>query len=250
MIVSDLLSLSGGSIYQFVSGWKIIPIFFKQPMPNCPQSTKYSFREELAHSITHGIGAGLAIIGLVILLVAATRHGDFWHIVSAAIYGSSLILLYLASTLYHLFSAPRVKKFFQKLDHSMIYVLIAGTYTPLTLVTLRGAWGWTLFGLVWGMALCGLVLELLIKKRIQWFALTLYLGMGWLLVIAAKPLVGSLATGGLILLLTGGLCYTLGIFFYIWKNLSYHHAIWHLFVMAGSSAHFFAILFYVMPPMT
>jgi hemolysin III len=209
---------------------------------------KFSFREELAHGISHGIGAGLSIAGLIVLLVTAIGNGNLWHVVSAAIYGSSLILLYLASALYHLFSSPGIKKFFQKLDHTMIYVLIAGTYTPLTLITLRGAWGWTLFGLVWGMALCGLVLELFVKKRIQWASLTLYLSMGWLMVIAIKPLVGSLATGGLILLLTGGLFYTFGIIFYVWKKLSYHHAIWHLFVMAGSSTHFFAILYYVMPP--
>jgi len=216
-------------------------------MSNSSLSNKYTCREELTHSISHGIGAGFAIVGLIILLVNATRHGDIWHIVSAAIYGSSLILLYAASTLYHYFTAPTLKRIFQQLDHSMIYILIAGTYTPLTLVTLRGPWGWTLFGLVWGMALCGLVLELAIKKQIHWFSLTLYLGMGWLLVIAVKPLMGSLATGGLVLLLTGGLFYTSGIIFYIWKNLSYNHAIWHLFVMAGSTAHFFAILLYVMP---
>lgn len=216
-------------------------------MPNSSLSNKYTCREELTHSISHGIGAGFAIVGLIILLVNATRHGDIWHIVSAAIYGSSLILLYAASTLYHYFTTPTLKRIFQQLDHSMIYILIAGTYTPLALITLRGPWGWTLFGLVWGMALCGLVLELAIKKQIHWLSLTLYLGMGWLLVIAVKPLMGSLATGGLVLLLTGGLLYTSGIIFYIWKNLSYNHAIWHLFVMAGSTAHFFAILLYVMP---
>jgi hemolysin III len=218
-------------------------------MPDILQP-KFSFREELAHGISHGIGAGLSIAGLIVLLVTAISYGNVWHVISAAIYGSSLILLYLASTLYHLFSSPGIKKFFQKLDHTMIYVLIAGTYTPLTLITLRGAWGWTLFGLVWGMALCGLVLELFVKKRIQWASLTLYLGMGWLMVIAINPLVGSLATGGLILLLSGGLFYTFGIIFYVWKKLSYHHAIWHLFVMAGSGTHFFAILYYVMPSVT
>jgi hemolysin III len=211
---------------------------------------KFSFREELAHGISHGIGAGLSIAGLIVLLVTAISYGNVWHVISAAIYGSSLILLYLASALYHLFSSPGIKKFLQKLDHTMIYVLIAGTYTPLTLITLRGAWGWTLFGLVWGMALCGLILELFVKKRIQWASLTLYLGMGWLMVIAINPLVGSLATGGLILLLSGGLFYTFGIIFYVWKKLSYHHAIWHLFVMAGSGTHFFAILYYVMPSVT
>lgn len=216
-------------------------------MPNSPQCNEYSLKEELINGITHGIGAGLALIGLITLLVTAIQYGNARHIISAAIYGSSLILLYLTSAFYHLFSLHGLKKFFQKLDHLMIYVLIAGTYTPFTLVTLQGVWGWTLFIMVWGMALCGLLLELVLKKRIEWLSLTFYLGMGWLLLIAIKPLAVSLATGGLILLLTGGLLYTFGIVFYVWKNLSYSHAIWHLFVMAASTAHFFAILLYVMP---
>lgn len=216
-------------------------------MPDHSKSREYSSHEELAHGISHAIGAGFAILGLVILLVTATRYGNVWHVVSAAIYGSSLILLYLASTFYHLFSVPDIKKFFQQLDHVMIYILIAGTYTPLTLVTLRGGWGWTLFGLVWAMGLGGLVLELVIKQRIERLSLLLYLAMGWLLIIAVKPLVMSMAPGGLFLLLLGGLFYTFGTIFYAWKTLAYHHAIWHLFVMAGSTAHFFAILMYVMP---
>lgn len=219
-------------------------------MPKCSQCNEYSLKEELTNAITHGIGAGLALIGLITLLFTAIRYGDIYHIVSAAVYGSSLILLYLASAFYHLFSLHGLKKFFQKLDHLMIYILIAGTYTPFTLVTLQGAWGWTLFSLVWGMALCGLLLELALKKRIEWLSLTFYLSMGWLLLIVIKPLAVSLATGGLILLLTGGLLYTFGVIFYVWKNLSYSHAIWHLFVMAASTAHFFAILFYVMPSAT
>jgi hemolysin III len=217
-------------------------------MAGPPQSSEYTFREELAHGITHGIGAGLAIAGLIFLLLAAIRYGDSVHIVSAAVYGGSLILLYLASTLYHLLSGLAIKRFFQQLDHAMIYILIAGTYTPLTLVTLRGGWGWTLFGLVWGLALCGLVLELVMKQRIGWLSVTLYLVMGWLIVIAGKPLLASLATGGLILLVAGGLFYSLGIIFYAWKKLSYNHAVWHLFVLAGSTAHFFAILLYVISP--
>lgn len=214
-------------------------------VPPRQQSARYSFREELAHGITHGIGTGLAIVGLIFLLIAALRYGNNWHIVSAAVYGASLILLYLASTLYHLITNDRLKKVFRQLDHAMIYVLIAGTYTPLTLITLRGGWGWSLFGLVWGLALIGLVLELVLPRRIGWLSLSLYLGMGWLIVIAGKPLVTSLATGGIILLAAGGLLYSLGVIFYVWKNLSYHHAVWHLFVMAGSGAHFFAILLYV-----
>jgi hemolysin III len=143
-----------------------------------------------------------------------------------------------------------VKRIFQRLDHAMIYVLIAGTYTPLTLVLLRGGWGWTLFGLIWGMAFCGLATELIFKRKVKWLSLVFYLSMGWLIVIAIKPLLASLATGGLILLILGGLFYSLGVIFYAWENLCYHHAIWHLFVLAGSTAHFFTILFYVMVPGT
>ena len=217
-------------------------------MPLPPLSSEYSMREELAHGITHAIGAVLAVVGLVFLLLATIRFGNSSHIVSAAVYGASLVLLYLASTLYHLIPNPGVKGILQKLDHTMIYILIAGTYTPLTLVTLRGGWGWTLFGLVWGMAVCGVVLELVLQKRIHWLSIVLYLGMGWLIVIAGKPLFLSLAAGGLILLVVGGLCYSLGVIFYVWKKLAYNHAIWHLFVLAGSAAHFFAIFFYVYPP--
>lgn len=214
-----------------------------------PRKTgEYSSREELAHGVSHAIGTGLAVVGLVFLLLAAIRYGNSRHIVSAAIYGASLILLYLASTLYHLISGPAIKRIFQKFDHLMIYILIAGTYTPLTLVTLHGGWGWTLFGLVWGMALCGMVLEVVLPRRIGWLSIILYLAMGWLIVIAGKPLLASMATGGLVLLVVGGLFYSLGVIFYAWKNLSYNHAVWHLFVLAGSVAHFFAILLYVYSP--
>jgi hemolysin III len=138
----------------------------------------------------------------------------------------------------------------QRIDHAAIFLLIAGTYTPYTLVNLRGEWGWALFGLVWGIAILGVLLEILIRQRIKWFSLSLYLGLGWLAVIAIKPLIDNVATGGLILLLAGGLCYSLGVIFYLWKRLAYHHAVWHLFVMAGSLLHFFSILFYVLPPAT
>ena len=223
-------------------------IMLNNPMTTPKHSSKYSFREELAHGISHGIGAGLAIVGMVFLLIAAIRYGDSRHIISAMVYGSSLILLYLASTLYHLISHPGIKRIFQKIDHSMIYILIAGTYTPLTLVTLRGGWGWTLFGLVWTMALFGLVLEVVLPRRIGWLSIILYLGMGWLIVLAIKPLLVSLATGGLILLVVGGLFYSLGVIFYAWEKLTYNHAVWHLFVLAGSVMHFFAILVYVYAP--
>ena len=145
---------------------------------------------------------------------------------------------------------PAAKRVLRRLDHAAIFLLIAGTYTPFTLVNLRGGWGWTLFGLVWGFALLGVVLETVLKRRIKWLSLSLYLGLGWLVVIAIEPLLDAVEPGGLILLLAGGLCYSLGVIFYVWKRLAYHHAVWHLFVMAGSLLHFFSIFFYVLPPAT
>lgn len=217
-------------------------------MTNSPMATSYTFREELAHGISHGLGTALSIVGLVFLLLAACRYGDSWHIVSASIYGSTLILLYAASTLYHLIPASKLKKVFQKLDHGMIYVLIAGTYTPFTLISLRGAWGWTLFGVVWGLAVVGFGLEIFLRRRIQWLSLSLYLGLGWLVIFAIRPMLAAVPTGGMLLLLGGGLLYSLGITFYVWKKLLYHHAIWHLFVIGGSICHFYAIYAYVILP--
>lgn len=208
----------------------------------------YSVGEEIAHAVTHGIGALLSIAGLAVLVAFASLYGNAWHIVSSSIYGATLILLYTASTLYHGIPQPAAKRVLQRIDHAAIFLLIAGTYTPFTLVTLRGGWGWTLFGLVWGFAVLGVVLETLVKRRIRWLSLSLYLGLGWLVLIAIEPLLDSVATGGLILLLAGGLCYTLGVIFYVWKRLAYHHALWHLMVMAGSVLHFFSIFFYVLPP--
>lgn len=208
----------------------------------------YTPGEELAHAVSHGVGVLLSIAGLVVMVVFASLYGDAWHIVSCSIYGATLILLYTASTLYHGITLPRVKRVLQRIDHAAIFLLIAGTYTPFTLVTLRGSWGWTLFGLVWGFAILGVVLETMLKKRIQWLSISLYLGMGWLVLVAIKPMLDSVASGGLILLLAGGLCYTLGVIFYAWKRLAYHHAVWHLFVMAGSLLHFFSIFYYVLPP--
>jgi hemolysin III len=209
--------------------------------------TTYTFGEEIAHAISHGIGILLSIAGLVLLVAFASLYGDAWHITSSSIYGATLILLYTASTLYHAIPHPVAKQVLRRLDHAAIFLLIAGTYTPFTLVNLRGGWGWTLFGLVWGFALLGVVLETTLKRRIKWLSLTLYLGLGWLVVIAIEPLLDTVATGGLILLLAGGLCYSLGVIFYIWKRLAYHHAVWHLFVLAGSLLHFFSIFFYVLP---
>jgi hemolysin III len=207
----------------------------------------YSLAEEIAHAITHGVGLLLSIAALTILVVLASLRGDAWHVVSSSIYGATLVLLYAASTFYHAISSPRPKGVFQVLDHAAIYLLIAGTYTPFTLVNLRGAWGWTLFGVVWGLAIFGVVLEAVARQRVKILSLVLYLGLGWLAAIAVKPLLASVETGGLVLLLLGGLSYTGGVVFYGWRRLPYHHAVWHVFVLVGSLCHFFAVLFYVIP---
>jgi hemolysin III len=216
------------------------------------QSTNkgYSFGEEVAHALTHGIGAIASIVALVVMVLWAQRFGDTWHIVSASIYGASLILLYTASTLYHALPWPRFKNFFQHLDHAAIYLLIAGTYTPFLLINLRGPWGWSLLALVWSIAILGVVIELALKERKKWLSLTLYLGLGWMALIAIKPMLDQVDGNGLLLLLAGGLAYSFGVIFYVWKSLKYHHAVWHLFVLGGSVLHFFSVFYYVLPQPT
>ncbi|AMX01377.1 PAQR family membrane homeostasis protein TrhA [Microbulbifer thermotolerans] len=208
---------------------------------------RYSLAEEIANSVTHGLGALLAIAGLGVLCAFAALRGDAWHIVSCAVYAATLILCFGASTLYHAISHERAKAVLRTLDHSAIFLLIAGTYTPFTLVTLRGPWGWWLFGIIWGLALAGLVIQLTPLKKIRALSITLSALMGWVVIAAVEPLVERLAPGGLWLLVLGGLCYTGGIVFYLWRSLRFHHAIWHLFVLAGGVLHFFAVLFYVIP---
>lgn len=216
-------------------------------MTEWAESSNYTFREEVANSVTHGIGALLSIAGLVILIAYSSIHGDAWHIVSCTIYGVTLILLYTASTLYHSLPLPGIKGLLRAFDHSAIYLLIAGTYTPFMLVNLRGPWGWSLFGTIWGIALLGIILKTTTFGRLPGVSLGFYLTMGWIVVIAIKPLLAVLDTGGMELLVLGGLAYTTGVIFYVWEKLPYSHAIWHLFVLAGSAFHFFAILFYVIP---
>ena len=215
-------------------------------MSGAPAS-RYSLGEEIAHSITHGVGAVLAIAGLAVLVAFAALRGNAWHVVGCSVYGATLVLMYAASTIYHAVPQPRAKRVFRILDHSSIYLVIAGTYTPFTLVTLRGAWGWTLFGLVWGMAALGIVFKALALGRLRILSVVFYLVMGWLVVLASKPLLHALRPGGLILLAAGGAAYTLGVVFFAWKRMPYHHMIWHLFVLTGSVLHFFAVLFYVVP---
>ncbi|MBW6508536.1 MAG: hemolysin III family protein [Desulfuromonadales bacterium] len=208
---------------------------------------RYSLAEEIANSVTHGVGVLLSIVGLIVLVNLAATHGNVWHIVSSSIFGATLTLLYLSSTLYHSIPAPGAKKILRLLDHIAIYLLIAGTYTPFLLVNLRGAWGWSLFALVWGIALTGIVLKVTPLGHKRGLSLTLYLALGWIILIAIKPLLNYLEPDGIRLLVAGGIAYTGGVIFYGWKRLPYNHAIWHLFVLAGSCFHFFAVLFYVIP---
>lgn len=219
-----------------------------QQSSHVPQNHRlYSLGEEIANGITHGLGAGLSVAGLTLLVVLAALYGDVWRVVSFSIYGSTLIILYLASTLYHSFQHPRVKRVFRIIDHASIYLLIAGTYTPFLLVSMRGAWGWTLLVVIWGLALLGIGFKVLFTHHFQKLSTLAYVLMGWLCVIALKEALVSIPPGGLIWLAVGGVVYTVGVVFYAWKKLPYNHAIWHLFVLGGSTCHYFAILLYLLP---
>ncbi len=203
------------------------------------------YQGERMNSITHLIGTILAIAGLVVLVIYAGRQGDPWKIVSFSIYGTALVLLYFFSTLYHS-TRGATKRILQKMDHSAIYLLIAGSYTPFTLVTLRGPWGWSLFGIVWGLALIGIVQDVLAGKGRRVLSIAIYLLMGWLVIIAFRPLMNALPGTAMLWLVTGGIFYTAGVLFYVLdKKMSYGHEIFHLFVLAGSVCHYCVILFYV-----
>ena len=208
---------------------------------------RYSVGEEIASSVIHGLGAVLAIGGLGVLTAFASLRGDAWHVVGCSVFGATLVLLYTASTLYHSIQSPRAKAVLRRLDHSAIYLLIAGTYTPFVLVNLRGAWGWTLFGVIWALAIVGVVLRTTPLSRLPALPIVLYVGMGWAVLIATRPLLRGVAAGGLLLLLLGGVAYTGGLAFYGWRRLPYSHAVWHGFVLVGSILHFFAVLFFVIP---
>lgn len=207
----------------------------------------YSIGEEIAHAITHGLGIVLSIVGLTVLVARAALYGGPLHIVAASVFGATLVLMYTASTLYHSIPLPRAKRVLRVIDHSLIYLLIAGTYTPFTLVTLGGRWGWSLFALIWALAVAGIAFKILATGRFEKVSLAIYLGMGWCGILAIEPLWKNLAPGGIALVLAGGLVYSVGVAFYVWERLRYHHAIWHLFVLAGSVLHFFAVLLYVVP---
>lgn len=203
-----------------------------------------SRREEVANSISHGVGFVLAVAGAPLLIATAIRRGTLADVVAVSVFAASMALLYLSSTIYHALPPGRTKNAFHVLDHAAIYLLIAGTYTPFTLGVLKGGWGWTLFGLVWGLAALGVLLKVFAGIRWHGISTAVYVGMGWLIIIAAKPLWESLPLAGLIWLFAGGIAYTSGVYFYLKKNMRYGHLVWHLFVVAGTGCHFVAILHY------
>ena len=202
----------------------------------------YSKREEIANAITHGIGACLAIAALVMLIVFSAIYGTAWHVVSFSIFGVTLVLLYMASTLYHSLTHQKAKRVFRKFDHISIYLLIAGTYTPFCLAALQGWIGWTLFGIVWTCAILGTVFKSISIGKLEILSTIMYVLMGWVVIIAIKPLYDSMSINGFILLILGGVFYTAGTIFFVKDKIKYFHSIWHLFVLAGSVFHFFAVM--------
>ncbi len=212
-----------------------------------PLTGFYTFGEELFHSITHGIGAALSLVGLIVLVTLAATQGNVYQVVSFSIYGATLVLLYTASTLYHGARKPNLKRAFKVMDHAAIYLLIAGTYTPFLLVAMRGAWGWILLAIIWGVALTGVGLKVAFVQRFQKASVLTYLLMGWLCVIAGGQLWASLSPAGLFWLAAGGVCYTVGVLFYAMKRVRYAHAVWHLFVLGGSACHYLAVLLALAP---
>ncbi|WP_433742722.1 PAQR family membrane homeostasis protein TrhA [Falsibacillus pallidus] len=203
------------------------------------------WKEELANAITHGIGFLLSIPALIILIVIASHKQDGWYMGSFLVFGISMLLLYLFSTMLHSFKPSKVKRIFAILDHSAIYLLIAGTYTPFVLITLKGTLGWVLFGLIWLLAVAGIVFKCLFIDRFQLLSTIFYVLMGWLIIIAIQPLYHNLTPSGFMFLLTGGILYSVGAIFYIWQKIPFNHAIWHLFVLGGSAFMYFCVLFYV-----
>lgn len=204
-----------------------------------------SNREEIANSITHGIGALLSIVALVVLIMVAGTKNDMLHLVSFSIYGVTLVLLYMSSTLYHSFTKPRIKDLFARFDHVSIFLLIAGTYTPLLLINIRGVLGWTIFIIVWAIAIAGGMVRIIYPYRFRKLMVVVYLLMGWLIIFAGKTIITNLPPTSLNYLVLGGIAYSVGVIFYLWRDLPYGHGIWHLFVLAGSTLHFFAIYYSV-----
>ncbi len=210
-------------------------------------SHTYTRREEIANAITHGVGVLFSIAALVLLIVYSTREGTTAHVVSFTIYGASMLLLYMSSTLLHSLHEGKAKDILEIIDHASIYVFIAGSYTPILLVVVKGTLGITLLSVVWSIALFGIIFKVFFTKRFLFLSTVIYLLMGWMIVFAFEPVITSLESTGLFMLVAGGLLYTLGTIFYMWRLFPYHHAVWHLFVVGGSVFHFFTIFFYVLP---
>jgi hemolysin III len=207
----------------------------------------YSLGEEIANAVTHGVGAALSVAALVVLIFIAAMWGNGWHLASAIVYGVTMFLLYTASTLYHAITHPGARRVFKVIDHAGIYLLIAGTYTPFTLVTIRDEGGWWLFAVVWTLAVAGISLEAFWVDRPKWVSAVVYLGMGWLAIFAIKPIANNLEPAGVRLLIAGGLAYSLGTIFYLLKKVKWMHPVWHLWVLAGSLLHFLSVMLYVFP---
>lgn len=204
-------------------------------------------QEEIANALTHGLGVIAGIAGGAVLITLAALYGDVWQIISASVFTAALILLYTASTLYHAIPGKRAKARLQILDHCAIFVLIAGTYTPFTLVSLQGAWGWSLFGVAWGLAALGIVFKLFFTGRYEKLSTAIYIAMGWMVVVAMKPLIDTLSVASFGWLLAGGVLYTAGTFFYHREKMRFAHAVWHLFVLGGSVCHFVAVMLQLVP---
>ena len=202
----------------------------------------FSKGEEIANAVIHGIGVALSIAALVILIVVSSLYGSAWHVVSFTLFGATMVLLYTCSTLVHSFPLGKAKDVFEILDHSSIYFFIAGTYTPFLFIAVGGPLGWTLFGVVWGLAIVGTAFKVFFVKRFLHMSTFLYILLGWMIVFAWGPLTANVPETGIILLVIGGVLYTVGAVFYVWRGFNYHHAIWHLFVLAGSIMHFFSVL--------
>lgn len=202
--------------------------------------------EEVANSLIHGVGLLLALGGVSVLITFGSLYGNAWHIVSFSVYSATLLIVFVISTIYHAIRSDRHKRWLQIVDHSAIYLLIAGTYTPFTLVPLNGGWGWTIFGIEWGIAVAGITFKSIFGDRHDVISTGGYLVMGWLIVIALNPLMENLSTAGLVWLVLGGVSYTLGAVFYLWERIPFSHAIWHVFVLGGAICHYFAILFHVL----
>lgn len=211
-------------------------------MMNTYQFTK---KEEILHAITHGFGIVLSLTGLIFLITFATMNGSAWEVVSVIIFGLTMVLMYTTSTLVHSLPKGKLKDLFQIFDHSSIYLFIAGTYTPFLLVNLRGPIGWTIFGIIWGIAIVGVVFKVFFAKKFLILSTLFYVLMGWLIVIVWNPLTNALHANGILLLAVGGVVYTVGAFFYVCRKIPYHHVIWHLFVLIGSVFHYFAVFYYV-----